>query len=74
MNSKDHYYLELANEWAIKGFSKTSPNPMVGAVIVKNSKIIGVGYHQKCGGLHAEINALRKAGKKLKTKRTVSLF
>ena len=62
MESKDQYYLELAAEWAIKGKSKTSPNPLVGAVIVKNNKIIGVGYHQRCGGLHAEINALKQAG------------
>ena len=46
--------LTLAN----KGFGKTSPNPMVGAVIVKRGTIIGEGYHKKCGTPHAEINAI----------------
>ncbi len=42
---------------ATKGKGFTAPNPMVGAVIVKNGKIIGEGYHKICGGLHAERNA-----------------
>lgn len=40
------------------GYGKVSPNPLVGAVIVKNKKIIGFGYHENYGGKHAEINAL----------------
>jgi diaminohydroxyphosphoribosylaminopyrimidine deaminase/5-amino-6-(5-phosphoribosylamino)uracil reductase len=44
----------------------TSPNPLVGCVIVKKGKIIAEGYHEKFGGLHAEINALNKAGEKAK--------
>ena len=43
---------------AEKGVGFTNPNPMVGAVIVKDNKIIGEGYHEKCGQLHAERNAL----------------
>jgi diaminohydroxyphosphoribosylaminopyrimidine deaminase/5-amino-6-(5-phosphoribosylamino)uracil reductase len=46
---------------AKKGIGYTSPNPMVGAVIVKDNKIVGSGYHQVCGGAHAEINALNDA-------------
>ena len=45
-------------ELAKKAVGKTYPNPMVGAVIVHNGKIIGEGYHQKAGNPHAEINAI----------------
>ena len=51
-------YMRLALDEAIKGCGWVSPNPMVGAVVVKNGNIIGTGYHQKFGGLHAERNAL----------------
>ena len=49
---------------ARKAEGKTFPNPLVGAVIVKNGKIVGEGYHREVGTPHAEIVALRKAGKK----------
>jgi diaminohydroxyphosphoribosylaminopyrimidine deaminase/5-amino-6-(5-phosphoribosylamino)uracil reductase len=55
-------YMQLAMRLAQKGRGKTSPNPMVGAVIVKNHRIIAQGWHQRCGGLHAEAAALRHAG------------
>lgn len=51
-------YMERAIELAKKGLGYTNPNPMVGAVIVKNGKIIGEGYHERCGELHAERNAI----------------
>ncbi|GBE40448.1 riboflavin biosynthesis protein RibD [bacterium BMS3Bbin09] len=54
--------LELAN----KAKGRTSPNPMVGAVIVKGYRIISEGYHKKAGTPHAEIVALKKAGNKAK--------
>ncbi len=54
-------YMERAIELAYKGAGYVSPNPMVGAVIVKNGKIIGEGYHQKYGSNHAEVNALLSA-------------
>lgn len=54
----DEAYMNLALEYAKKGCGWVSPNPMVGAVIVKNGKIIGTGYHERHGGLHAERNAL----------------
>lgn len=53
------YYMERAITLAQKGEGFVSPNPMVGAVIVKDNKIIGEGYHQKYGELHAERNALK---------------
>ena len=54
----DSEYMQLALELAQKGAGWTAPNPMVGAVIVKQGSIIGSGYHQRCGELHAERNAL----------------
>ncbi len=52
------YWMHRAISLAKKGEGWVSPNPMVGAVIVKNRHIIGEGYHRKCGELHAERNAL----------------
>ena len=48
---------------AVKAEGLTSPNPLVGAVIVKGNKIIGRGYHKRAGSKHAEILALESAGK-----------
>lgn len=53
----DDYYMRLALDLARKGIGRTTPNPMVGAVIVKNGRIIGQGYHTKCGSPHAEREA-----------------
>ncbi len=55
-------YMEIALEEAKKGLGRTSPNPCVGAVIVKDNKIVGRGYHKKAGTPHAEIHALADAG------------
>ncbi|MCD8322086.1 MAG: bifunctional diaminohydroxyphosphoribosylaminopyrimidine deaminase/5-amino-6-(5-phosphoribosylamino)uracil reductase RibD [Oscillospiraceae bacterium] len=57
MNDKD--YMALAISLAEKGLGWTNPNPMVGAVIVKEGRIIGQGYHARCGELHAERSALQ---------------
>ena len=54
----DEEYMRLALHLAEKGCGWVSPNPMVGAVIVKEGRIIGQGWHEKYGGLHAERNAL----------------
>lgn len=53
-------YMQLAIELAKKGIGHTSPNPMVGCVIVKDGKIMTDGYHEQYGGHHAERNALNK--------------
>ncbi len=58
--------MKLALELAEKFRGKTNPNPMVGAVIVKNGEIVGSGAHQFAGGPHAEIYALDEAGEKAK--------
>ncbi|MDR0485190.1 MAG: bifunctional diaminohydroxyphosphoribosylaminopyrimidine deaminase/5-amino-6-(5-phosphoribosylamino)uracil reductase RibD [Elusimicrobiota bacterium] len=60
-NQKTKFMIE-AISLAAKGFGKVAPNPMVGAVIVKDGEIIGRGYHRVFGSHHAEINALRDAG------------
>lgn len=57
----DIKYMSRALELAQKGIGYTNPNPLVGAVIVKNGKIIGEGYHQLYGGPHAEVNAFKNA-------------
>lgn len=54
----DRDYMVRAIELARKGIGWTNPNPMVGAVIVKDGRIIGEGYHAKCGEYHAERNAV----------------
>lgn len=54
----DLEYMKMAIELAVKGGNRVSPNPLVGAVIVKDGEIIGYGYHEKYGMPHAEINAL----------------
>jgi len=54
----DEYYMRRALKLAKKGEGRASPNPMVGAVIVKDGRIIGEGYHACCGENHAEINAI----------------
>lgn len=61
-NSIHAVFMRRALKLAAKADGRTSPNPMVGAVIVKNGNIIGEGYHKKAGGPHAEIEALRAAG------------
>ncbi len=55
---KEEKYMRRALELSLKAIGDTSPNPMVGCVIVKNGEIIGEGYHEKYGELHAERNAL----------------
>ena len=62
----DERWMKRALHLAEKGRGRTSPNPMVGAVIVKKGIVIGEGYHAKAGEAHAEIIALRKAGEEAK--------
>jgi len=64
IKSHDEYYMGLALKLALKAKGKTSPNPLVGAIVVKADKIVGRGFHAKAGFAHAEIVALDQAGKK----------
>ena len=62
----DHDYMKLALTLARSAKGQTSPNPNVGAVVVKNGEIIGMGAHLKAGGPHAEVHAIRAAGERVK--------
>lgn len=62
MPGDDRYYMERALQLAAMACGRTSPNPVVGAVIVHNNHIIGEGYHRKAGTPHAEVHALNAAG------------
>ncbi|GAB6100695.1 bifunctional diaminohydroxyphosphoribosylaminopyrimidine deaminase/5-amino-6-(5-phosphoribosylamino)uracil reductase RibD [Halanaerocella petrolearia] len=61
MNHRE--YMKQALKLAKRAKGRTSPNPLVGALIVKDGEIIGQGYHHYAGGAHAEINALDNADK-----------
>ena len=61
METEDvNYYMNRAIELADKGRGWVNPNPLVGALLVKNGRIIGEGWHERYGGLHAERNAFRR--------------
>lgn len=67
MNNYDELdlgFMRLAIREARKGLGRTSPNPCVGAVVVKDGRLIAKGYHHQAGLPHAEVNALAKAGHK----------
>lgn len=59
-------FMRIALDEARKGSGRVSPNPKVGCVVVKNDRILARGYHQRFGGPHAELVALKKAGKEAK--------
>ena len=59
--TQDERHMKRALTLARRGEGFVSPNPMVGAVIVKEGRVIGEGWHERCGGKHAEINALERA-------------
>ncbi|WP_197416833.1 bifunctional diaminohydroxyphosphoribosylaminopyrimidine deaminase/5-amino-6-(5-phosphoribosylamino)uracil reductase RibD [Leptotrichia sp. oral taxon 847] len=59
----DKKYMRMAIELARKGEGTVNPNPLVGAVVVKDGKVVGKGYHRFFGGPHAEVYALEEAGK-----------
>ncbi|MEK6743232.1 MAG: bifunctional diaminohydroxyphosphoribosylaminopyrimidine deaminase/5-amino-6-(5-phosphoribosylamino)uracil reductase RibD [Nitrospirota bacterium] len=66
MNTLDEKYMRIALRLAEKAAGRTSPNPMVGAVVVKNGRVIARGWHKKAGEPHAEVIALAKAGSSAK--------
>lgn len=65
-SKQDQLYMKKALSLAKKGLGKVSPNPMVGAVLIKNGTIISTGFHQKYGENHAEREAILKAGSQAK--------
>ncbi len=62
LTPSDELYLRRACELAARAIGNTSPNPPVGAVVVRDGKLVGEGYHHRAGEAHAETNALRQAG------------
>jgi len=56
--------MRRAIELAWRGWGRVSPNPMVGAVVLRGDEVVGDGWHQEWGGPHAEVHALRAAGDK----------
>ena len=70
---RDQNFLLRALELAKRGEGHTRPNPPVGAVVVRNGKIIGEGWHKRCGGDHAEVAAIKDALRKLKHSKTKTL-
>ncbi|MGB9711598.1 MAG: bifunctional diaminohydroxyphosphoribosylaminopyrimidine deaminase/5-amino-6-(5-phosphoribosylamino)uracil reductase RibD [Dissulfurimicrobium sp.] len=62
VKSLDERFMQRALRLAKKGLGQTSPNPAVGAVVVKDGVIVGEGYHQRAGAPHAEVNAINVAG------------
>src|SRR6476646_3776642 len=58
----DARYMRRALQLAEKGWGQTAPNPMVGAVVVRDDVVVGEGFHARYGEAHAEVNALRAAG------------
>jgi len=60
--SRDSAYMRRALSLARKGWGQTAPNPMVGAVVVRDGTVVGKGFHRRFGDAHAEVEALRAAG------------
>lgn len=57
-------YMNIAMHLALKAKGETSPNPLVGALLVRGHKIIAQGFHRRCGAAHAEVVVMKKAGKR----------
>ena len=62
----DEHFMRMALELAARGRGTTSPNPMVGAVVVQNGEVVGKGFHQFAGGPHAEVIAIDEAAERAK--------
>jgi diaminohydroxyphosphoribosylaminopyrimidine deaminase/5-amino-6-(5-phosphoribosylamino)uracil reductase len=60
----DEWYMTRALELAERGQGHVEPNPMVGCVVVRDGEVVGEGFHQQFGGAHAEVEALRVAGRR----------
>ena len=60
--ARDEQFMRRALALAERGWGQTSPNPMVGAVVVRNGEVVGEGWHERYGEAHAETNALAQAG------------
>ena len=70
----DERLMKLALRLARRGYGFTSPNPMVGAVLVKAGRVIGQGWHHRAGGPHGEVEALRDAARRGHSARGATLY
>jgi diaminohydroxyphosphoribosylaminopyrimidine deaminase/5-amino-6-(5-phosphoribosylamino)uracil reductase len=66
VDNKDQKYIKMALKLAEKGRGRVSPNPLVGALVVKGEHVVGQGYHARYGDQHAETKALEEAGSEAK--------
>jgi len=66
MQTPDFRYMRLAMILALKAKGQTSPNPLVGAILVKKGRIISTGYHRYCGADHAEVMAIKNGGSQVR--------
>ena len=73
-NEIDEKYMQTAIELAKKGAGAVNPNPMVGAVVVQDGKVIGTGYHKYFGGPHAEVYALEEAAQNSKDLSNATIY
>ncbi|MDZ4821069.1 MAG: bifunctional diaminohydroxyphosphoribosylaminopyrimidine deaminase/5-amino-6-(5-phosphoribosylamino)uracil reductase RibD, partial [Planctomycetota bacterium] len=64
MSDLDLWHMSRAIELALQGEGQVEPNPMVGCVIARENEVVGEGWHSRFGAPHAEIEALRIAGKR----------
>ncbi|HPM41139.1 MAG TPA: bifunctional diaminohydroxyphosphoribosylaminopyrimidine deaminase/5-amino-6-(5-phosphoribosylamino)uracil reductase RibD, partial [bacterium] len=64
MTSRHESNMRWAIALALEGAGRTSPNPMVGALVVKGGRVVGEGYHARAGEPHAEVHALARAGRR----------
>src|SRR5262249_58619957 len=62
MNDTDTVWMKRALELAERGRGAVEPNPLVGALLVRDGRVVGEGWHERYGGPHAEVNALAAAG------------
>ena len=74
ISGRDAGFIRLAIGLARRGCGATSPNPMVGAVLVKGGKIIGLGWHRRAGEPHAEVEAIHDAQKRGNTAKGATLY
>lgn len=63
MTRGDTRWMEICLRAARRGAGRVNPNPLVGAAVVRGGRLVGVGHHARFGGVHAEVAALRKAGR-----------
>ena len=70
----DVQFMRLALRLARRGYGCTSPNPMVGALLVKGGKVIGRSWHRRAGGAHAEIEAFQNARRRGLSPRGATLY